>query len=479
MAQVSPFLHLNHDIDDETQTLDSRPFWFLPVSDLYSSDPDLPTPEDVHRQADAYFYPVSDSDSPTARHSPDLYDHRENQVNFVLDLIQQRVEQSQVLNVIDTDSALVSESDPLNDSGFGVVEGNCEIGHLDLDFGEGLGFFSLNTRENTNNNANHNHNHNNNNNADNSRYNNARNVRDSIDNHCGFVVEGIDNDDVDDFFVERRVSNEEGPTGLRVIGFGSDSDSDVENENVNEIALGGLSIHSGDEYVHEDDHDDVAGTPLRWDSLQLEDNRETNEDFEWEEVDDRVDEREVLSMFVDENDDGNSISLSVSPIIAPEDVVSVERVGGLGNLEWEVLFNANNLETNPEVDHNDDEPYFGDHDDFIHTAEYEMLFGQFAENEMAWMGQPPASRSVVENLTVVVLTQEDVDGNNAICAVCKDEFGVGEKAKRLPCSHRYHGECIVPWLRIRNTCPVCRYEMPTDDIDYERRRRTERTGRVL
>ncbi|KAK2633667.1 hypothetical protein Ddye_032726 [Dipteronia dyeriana] len=102
-------------------------------------------------------------------------------------------------------------------------------------------------------------------------------------------------------------------------------------------------------------------------------------------------------MFIDDNDDDNSISVSISPLIAPEDAVSVERVGAFGNLEWEFLLNTDNLETNPEMD-NDDEPFFGDHDDFFHTAEYDMLFGQFTENENAWMGGPPASKSVVENL---------------------------------------------------------------------------------
>lgn len=106
-----------------------------------------------------------------------------------------------------------------------------------------------------------------------------------------------------------------------------------------------------------------------------------------------------------------------------------------------------------------------------------MFFGQFAENENALIGQPPASKVVVENLQSVVLVQEDVDNNNALCAVCKDEINVGEMAKKLPCTHFYHGDCIVPWLGIRNTCPVCRYELPTDDPAYERRR-TQRAGRM-
>ena len=31
----------------------------------------------------------------------------------------------------------------------------------------------------------------------------------------------------------------------------------------------------------------------------------------------------------------------------------------------------------------------------------------------------------------------------------------------------YHKECVLPWLEKSNTCPTCRFEMPTDDLEYE------------
>ncbi|KAJ1388536.1 Zinc finger, RING-type [Sesbania bispinosa] len=362
MADVTYLLH-HHEPDDD-QTLIPLPFWSPHHDfDFYSSDPEFP---------------------------PNF--SRENQVNFLMDLFQQRVEQSQVT----TDP--VSQS--LNDS---VFDG--------LEFGLDLGFAP---------------------------------------------------DDADDFFISTRVSLPGSESGdapfddncVRLAGFGSDSDDEDAN-----TGILGICMHSDEEY-HE--NDDVSTIPLCWDSLHLEDNRENNnyEDFEWEEVDGRVDEREVLSIF--------------------DDRVGGDSGEGMENLEWQVLLNSTTIGTNPDLEQ-DAEPYFGDNDDYIYTAEYEMMlgqFGQFGENDNPLIGRPPASVSVVQNLPSVVVTQEDVDKNNALCAVCKDEFGVGEEVKQLPCSHRYHGDCIVPWLGIRNTCPVCRYEFPTDDADYERRR-VQRSSRSM
>ncbi|KAH8754799.1 hypothetical protein F5883DRAFT_572427 [Diaporthe sp. PMI_573] len=32
----------------------------------------------------------------------------------------------------------------------------------------------------------------------------------------------------------------------------------------------------------------------------------------------------------------------------------------------------------------------------------------------------------------------------------------GEEVTVLPCKHWFHGECVVSWLKMHNTCPICR-----------------------
>ena len=75
-------------------------------------------------------------------------------------------------------------------------------------------------------------------------------------------------------------------------------------------------------------------------------------------------------------------------------------------------------------------------------------------------GPPPASELTIQSL-------EQVDAPNEACGICGECFG-NEKAIRLPCGHTFHKQnCIVPWLSRHCTCPVCRYELPTDDAAYE------------
>ncbi|KVI07460.1 Zinc finger, RING/FYVE/PHD-type [Cynara cardunculus var. scolymus] len=106
----------------------------------------------------------------------------------------------------------------------------------------------------------------------------------------------------------------------------------------------------------------------------------------------------------------------------------------------------------------------------------EQLIQQLAENDPNRYGTPPASKSAVQNLPNIKITNELLESDYSDCAVCKDSFELDEEAKQLPCKHIYHQDCIIPWLELHNSCPVCRYELPTDDPDYENRSRQSSTG---
>ncbi|CAH9088432.1 unnamed protein product [Cuscuta europaea] len=103
----------------------------------------------------------------------------------------------------------------------------------------------------------------------------------------------------------------------------------------------------------------------------------------------------------------------------------------------------------------------------------EQLIQQLMENDPNRYGTPPASKSALEGLPDIKISQEMLASDSSQCAVCKDSFELNEDAKQMPCKHIYHKDCILPWLELHNSCPVCRYELPTDDPDYENRRSSQ------
>ncbi|KAH7295274.1 hypothetical protein KP509_27G040900 [Ceratopteris richardii] len=60
--------------------------------------------------------------------------------------------------------------------------------------------------------------------------------------------------------------------------------------------------------------------------------------------------------------------------------------------------------------------------------------------------QVPQNNSEVED---AILEQND-------CSVCLEHFKVGQVLICLPCKHRFHQECLIPWLESHGQCPYCR-----------------------
>ncbi|XP_045832485.1 E3 ubiquitin-protein ligase RDUF2-like [Trifolium pratense] len=75
--------------------------------------------------------------------------------------------------------------------------------------------------------------------------------------------------------------------------------------------------------------------------------------------------------------------------------------------------------------------------------------------------QLPASKSAVELLPMIKINESHMEIESH-CAVCKEMFELGIMAREMPCKHIYHDDCILPWLAIKNSCPVCRHELPCE-----------------
>jgi len=92
---------------------------------------------------------------------------------------------------------------------------------------------------------------------------------------------------------------------------------------------------------------------------------------------------------------------------------------------------------------------FGENSDDI----INQLFQQYQPRP-----SPSTSKDFIENCPVITMTAD----SNELCAVCQEVYKSGDQALKLPCNHLYHKDCIIPWLESHNTCPTCRYELPTD-----------------
>ncbi|KAK8635555.1 hypothetical protein V6N13_004289 [Hibiscus sabdariffa] len=83
-----------------------------------------------------------------------------------------------------------------------------------------------------------------------------------------------------------------------------------------------------------------------------------------------------------------------------------------------------------------------------------------SEFERENYGMVAAREASIEEL----LERFEVVAGDETCVVCLNELEVGFEAARMPCSHCFHGDCIRKWLTQSHYCPICRFEMPTNQI---------------
>ncbi|KAI1652202.1 uncharacterized protein F4817DRAFT_322518 [Daldinia loculata] len=54
------------------------------------------------------------------------------------------------------------------------------------------------------------------------------------------------------------------------------------------------------------------------------------------------------------------------------------------------------------------------------------------------------------------------------CSICTEDFTVGQDVRVLPCDHKFHPQCIDPWLvNVSGTCPLCRLDLRPHEEEEE------------
>ncbi|XP_042513554.1 E3 ubiquitin-protein ligase SIRP1-like [Macadamia integrifolia] len=99
--------------------------------------------------------------------------------------------------------------------------------------------------------------------------------------------------------------------------------------------------------------------------------------------------------------------------------------------------------------------------DYFIGSGLDLLLQHLAENDPNRYGTPPARKEAVEAMPTVKIEE------NMQCSVCLEDFEIGAEAKEMPCKHRFHSGCILPWLELHSSCPVCRFQIPADESNLD------------
>ncbi|CAA2960851.1 E3 ubiquitin- ligase Praja-2 [Olea europaea subsp. europaea] len=244
--------------------------------------------------------------------------------------------------------------------------------------------------------------------------------------------------------------------------YGGDSDASIDGNSLLENE--NFAQPNGESDLESDtDIDPMHAGLYQWNS---EDQEEEDEDSDWEEAD--VESSRARTQHYGSNGSNARVSWH-SQRFSPEfDRTFRMRIPERRQAHTaDILTNFQELET---------QNYVGNAGDYLDSRGFENLLEHLAGTDSSRRGAPRAAISVVNNLPRVIINENHDKLDDLACAICKDSLAVGTVVNQLPCFHLYHSSCILPWLSARNSCPLCRYELPTDDKDYEDRKRNGESG---
>lgn len=112
-----------------------------------------------------------------------------------------------------------------------------------------------------------------------------------------------------------------------------------------------------------------------------------------------------------------------------------------------------------------------------------IIFIQSMNNNQP-QGNPPASKVSLDKLKKFKMTQEYCKKDKEkleypTCSICLMDVAQDQDAVLVPCGHIFHESCIIQWFTLHNSCPVCRFELPTDNEQYEMERNQRNINRNI
>jgi E3 ubiquitin-protein ligase RNF115/126 len=87
-------------------------------------------------------------------------------------------------------------------------------------------------------------------------------------------------------------------------------------------------------------------------------------------------------------------------------------------------------------------------------------------NQIDGAGPPPLTKEQIQEIPTALISQDHLD-LKLQCSVCWEDFTIDEKVMKLACDHMYHKDCIIPWLELHGTCPICRKYLADDGLSTD------------
>jgi hypothetical protein len=99
------------------------------------------------------------------------------------------------------------------------------------------------------------------------------------------------------------------------------------------------------------------------------------------------------------------------------------------------------------------------------SGSFEDLMHYILMNESSYSATP-AANEIIDQLPRINIASHNIDSHGlGDCSIAQEAFVIGDVVVTLPCEHSFREESIVRWLKMHDTCPVCRVQLQRQSAD--------------